>query len=208
MGILNDYGIVTGRDNKAAKIFEGLHQDFRSVSYEKPSEYVSKYWGVYKKTNGSNSAVNGKVFEYILATLLIREGLKPIFLDAEVTFVHNVIYDIMLFSKERGPLCISAKTSLRERWKQADLEAMALKNVYRRAKCFLITLPIDEQNIKDARNVKVKIESHEVFGLDDVLLATESSFDKLLSELRDYTLTEPNPVAVFRSTKVVPKEPT
>jgi hypothetical protein len=51
----------------------------------------------------------------------------------------------------RRPICISAKTSLRERYKQADFEAIALKYVHRKALSFLVTL---EEN--EAKSVKAK----------------------------------------------------
>jgi len=35
---------------------------------------------------------------------------------------------------------LTIKTSLRERYKQADLEGLALKQVYRKSKTYLITL--------------------------------------------------------------------
>ena len=92
------------------------------------------------------------IFEYILATLFVREGILPLYLSAKVAFVPNVIYDLMLFTSERGPICLSAKTSLRERYKQADLESIALKYVHRKALSFLLTL---EEN--EAKSVKKKL---------------------------------------------------
>ena len=58
-------------------------------------------------------------------------------------------------------MCISAKTTLRERCKQADLEAVALKYVHRRAKSHLV-------NISEPENSKLqqKIENGDVMGLD------------------------------------------
>ena len=56
----------------------------------------------------------------------------------------NINYDILLYSKVSGPICLSAKTSFRERYKQADLEAMALKNVHRISKSYLLTLSDEE----------------------------------------------------------------
>lgn len=81
----------------------------------------------------------------------------------------------MFYTTERGPICISAKTSLRERYKQADLEAIALKYVHRRALCYLVTLDISE-----AKKVKEKIKSGDVIGLDKVVVATSDEFNDLI----------------------------
>ena len=71
------------------------------------------------------------------------------------------------------------KTSLRERYKQADLESIALKYVHRKALSYLITL--DE---KEANGVKNKIVSGDVIGLDNVIVATNPEFDELILELK------------------------
>ena len=145
--------------------------------------------------------MNGKVFEYLLATLFVREEILPLYLSAKVAFVPNVIYDLMFYSTERGPICLSAKTSLRERYKQADLEAIALKYVHRKALSYLITLDENEAN-----NVRAKIKSGDVIGLDNVIVATSLEFDKLIMEMRSYTFCEPPTVKVIESNQVITKE--
>lgn len=146
MGVLQDLNIVKGKDTLAGSIFEELFPSFMDVNYTTPCNYIQIYWDVYLKireqrvTPGQIPRVNGKLFEYILATLLIREQIYPIFMSAHVAFVPNVSYDIMLYTTDRGPICLSAKTSFRERYKQADLEAIALKYVHRRSLSYLVTL--------------------------------------------------------------------
>lgn len=135
--MLKKLGITVGTDTKAGNIFESLFPSFMEVKYNSPSDYVNIYWDAYTQVTDMNSNLNGKVFEYILATLCVREGILPLYLSAKVAFVPNVIYDLMFYSAERGPICLSVKTSLRERYKQADLESIALKYVHREALCFL-----------------------------------------------------------------------
>ena len=120
---------------------------------------------------------------------------------AKVAFVPNVIYDLMFYTEERGPICISAKTSLRERYKQADLEAIALKYVHRKALCFLLTL---EEN--EAKSVKAKIKTGDVIGLDNVIVATSDEFDNLIKDLKFYQFSEPPTVKVIESNQVITSE--
>ena len=145
--------------------------------------------------------MNGKVFEYVLATLCIRENILPVYLSAKVAFVPNVVYDIMFYTSERGPICWSVKTSLRERYKQADLESIALKYVHRKALSYLITL--DE---KEAKGVKNKIVSGDVIGLDNVIVATNPEFDELILELKEFVFSEPPTVKVIESNQIITKE--
>lgn len=196
--MLKELGIVVGNNTKAAEIFESLYPNFFDVPYTVPSEYVSQYWSLYCQQPTRSQNLNGKIFELILATLCVREGIAPIFLSAKVAFVPNVVYDIMFYTKERGPICWSVKTSLRERYKQADLEALALKNVHRKALTFLITL---EEN--EAKNVKAKIVSGDVVGLNDVIVATSTEFDSLVSNLKSYEFAIPPIVKVIESTQII-----
>ncbi|GIV40127.1 MAG: hypothetical protein KatS3mg080_1250 [Anoxybacillus sp.] len=196
--MLKELGIIVGSDTKAGNAFESLFPNFMEVEYSTPSEYVKTYWEKYQKRTGNNSNLNGKVFEYILATLCIRENILPLYLSAKVAFVPNVIYDLMFYTAERGPICWSVKTSLRERYKQADLESIALKYVHRKALSYLITL---EEN--EAKSVKRKIKTGDVIGLDNVIVATEPEFDQLVANLKTFQFEEPPTVKVIESSQVV-----
>jgi len=201
MSQLNQLGITLGINKKADVLFDSLFSSFLDIKYKKPSEYISQYWDAFQKHPENNSNLNGKIFEYILATLCVRENLLPLYLSAKVAFVPNVIYDLMFYTAERGPICISAKTSLRERYKQADLEAIALKYVHRKALSYLVTL---EEN--EARSVKSKIKSGDVIGLDNVVVATGNEFNELIAELKSYQFSEPPTVKVIESNQIITKE--
>ena len=73
-----------------------------------------------------------------------------------------------------------------EKNKQADLEAIALKYVHRKALSYLITM---EEN--ESKNVKNKILTGDVIGLDDVILATSNEFDNLIDELKIFQFSDP-----------------
>jgi hypothetical protein len=201
MNKLNQLGITVGKDKKAEVVFDSLFPNFFLIEYKKPSEYISVYWNAYQNHPEGNNNLNGKIFEYILATLFIRENILPLYMSAKVAFVPNVIYDLMFYTAERGPICISAKTSLRERYKQADLEAIALKYVHRKALSYLVTLEINE-----AKNVKAKIKNGDVIGLDNVIVATSNDFDALIDELKTYQFSEPPTVKVIESNQIITTE--
>ena len=200
MDILNQLGITLGKDNKAETMFNSLFENFMKVEYLRPSEYINMYWNEYLKYPG-NKNLNGRIFEFILATLFIRESILPIYMSAKVAFVPNVIYDIMFYTKENGPICISAKTSLRERYKQADLESIALKYVHRKSLSYLVTL-----HEQEAKSVQAKIKSGDVIGLDKVVVATNEQFDELITELKELEFSEPPTVKVIQSNQIITKD--
>jgi hypothetical protein len=205
VGILNDYNIVIGQ-GVVAQHFESLLGDktFLDLNYSSPSDYVRQYWKIYQEhqfkveKNSNNNNSNGKIFECILATLLVREGLVPYFLNAKIAFVPNVVYDITLFSKEIGPISLSAKTSLRERYKQADLESIALKYVHRRAKAYLIN-----NNQGETESVRNKIKSGDVIGLDDVIFAQSNEFNELIQSLKKFNFCHPGSIEIIQSNQMV-----
>lgn len=209
MGLLNTLNIVSGEDGQSSSIFENLFSySFLDVECSSPSDYVNKYWNAYLNirenripNEQTRRGINGKIFEYIICTALIRERILPIFINAKVAFVPNINYDLLLFSRENGPICLSAKTSFRERYKQADLEAMALKNVHRISKSYLITLSSD-----DAEQVSRKIIKGDTFGLDDVIVATSTKFDQFINELRSFNFSLSPNVSVIESNQIITEE--
>ena len=205
MGLLQDLGIVRGDDTLAGGIFEDLFPSFFDIEYNTPSDYINIYWNAYlyfRKNSDLNEqqqrGVNGKIFEYILATLLIRENILPIFLSSKVAFVPNISYDLMLYSTDRGPICLSAKTSFRERYKQADLEAIALKYVHRRSLCYLLTL-----TEKDANDVNKKQIIGDIIGLDKAIYVLSNEFNDLINELKNFNLIYSPNINIIESTQVI-----
>lgn len=201
MGVLKQLNIVKGSDTKAAELFESLLGDFRLIKYNSPHEYVNLYWNKYLSLNEKNANLNGKVFEYIITTLLYNENLLPMYIQAQVAFVPNVDFDALLYSREVGPIALSMKTSLRERYKQADLEAIALKYVHRKAKAFLLTM---EEN--EAVNAKNKIVSGDIIGLDAIVVCSGKDIDEMITNLKNsYQYTIAGSVDIIKSFQIVNK---
>lgn len=208
MGVLKDLDIVRGNNTLAGGIFEDLFPSFMDVEYNLPNEYIATYWNAYLairderlENDQQKRSVNGKIFEYIIATLLIRENIFPIYLNAKVAFVPNINYDLLIYSTDKGPICLSAKTSFRERYKQADLESIALKYVHRRSQCYLITLSQD-----DATMVNTKQKAGDVIGLDKAVSATHIDFNLLIDNLKDLNLVVAPSIDVIKTNQIVSKD--
>ena len=199
--ILKQYKVVCA-PNKSSKLFESLFGDtsFLEIDYQTPSEYVNKYWAKYLEVRES-STLNGKMFELIMATLFIREGLLPLYLQARVAFVPNIEFDSLLYSHECGPVACSLKTSLRERYKQADLEAIALKYVHRKAKSYLLTLEDHECSV-----VNEKIRNGEVIGLNRAILCSDEEIDRLIEELKTYDFCLAGNIDIIESNQIITQD--
>jgi len=144
--------------------------------------------------------MNGNIFELIIASEMYRQSLCPMYLQAMVAFVPNVKFDILLYSLDQFPIGLSLKTSLRERYKQADLEAIALKYVHRKALNYLITLDSDE-----AQNVKQKAQRGELLGINDVIVADSGDFDDLINDLLKMEFINPGEIKIITDGTIVTK---
>lgn len=128
------------------------------------------------------------MLEYLICETLKREGITPFYYQAKFKLVPNIDFDLVCYHPSR-PVVLSAKVSLRERYKQAVLEGFILGQVYRDSKTYLITLNADEQ----AREQR-KIQSGEVVGLADIIRADFKDYDALLEELKQETFTPAAPI--------------
>lgn len=177
------------------KTFDQYFSDILEIDIASSSQFISLLWDRYP---GGASSLNGKVFEGLLAITLYRAGIHPLYVEAVLSFVPNVEFDFVAYSRKYGPIILSAKTSLRERYKQADLEGMMVRQVHRKAKSFLITL-----DVPAARLVNAKINNGQVLGLDDVIVATDNAFDILIKELQGYDYYIPKKIEVLTCKRLV-----
>lgn len=181
--ILHDYfKIAKGTKNKSVQLYYEVFGYEWGYSISSPSVFIKDSWEVLEKSQRSNANTNGAIFEYLIALCLYSQGILPFYMQAMIAFVPNAIYDIALYTSEEKPITLSIKCSLRERYKQADLEGWALKNVHRKAMNYLITL-----SEKESKQVTKKISNGDITGLDKIIVATNKEFDELIEELKQYS---------------------
>jgi len=204
---LQEFGIGITKDGKLNKggqlildCIPNTQSSIKSIDYNyaeinRASTFIAKVWKNVeskKAKEGVGNTVLGSAFECLLALVFCLEKISPFFMQAELSFVPNAKFDILMYDSSGWPISISIKTSLRERYKQADLEAMALKQVHRKSESYLITL-----NETEAAAQARKIEKRDLVALDRIILATSSEFDQLLVELKSRQLIDPDLVPVI-----------
>jgi len=180
---LADLGLLLGpTPTKAGEILYRILPD-RSSLHPVASTALAELWnaaGSYLVPG--QQSTRGELFELIVAVCLVERGLHPFYYQAKLALIPETDYDFVLWS-ESGPVVLSVKTSLRERIKQAALEAVALKMVHRRARCFVLTLDHAE-----ADNAQRKVQSGDLPALSAVIKADTSEFDALLADLTGVSL--------------------
>lgn len=149
-------------------------------AYTNPHEFIQQTYFRYITDYPDNPAINGRIFEYLACETLTREGVVPFYYQAQFTQVPNADFDVVCYHPKR-PVVLSMKVSLRERYKQADLEGIALRQVYRNAECYL-TLS------DEAVGVSRKIADGDIAGLNACVMANTPDYTALLTSLnqRDF----------------------
>ena len=148
-----------------------------------PSMFVQTCWDWYKENYPSNHSMNGKMLENIIELALERAQIPNLYVQVRLKDVSLAVFDIMLFEGDT-PLALPVKTTIRERWKQAELEAREMKRYYPGAECLLLTL--SEQEVNARRNAP-----EQTTGIDRFVLANTPEFDELVEQLTKRTFTQP-----------------
>lgn len=199
--MLKRLGIVKSRTTGYNVFKEHICPDFLTNTLS-ASDYVNYCWNKYLEANiNRNNALNGSIFELVISSLFVKEGILPLHLQAKVAFVPNVIFDAVLYTAETGPIGISMKTSLRERYKQADLEAIALKYVHRKAENYLFTMDREE-----ADTLSTKIRNGDILGINKVVLTTDDSFDSFIDEMKSRSFIAPGKIDIISAATVITSE--
>ena len=185
---LVQYGLMSESSSKSslsAQLLLSIQPELDSIAIDEPSKYVEYLWNKAEKDERLTRDVRGKFFELVIACCLIKNGILPFFWQAQLEFVPLANFDLVIYTEERGPIVLSLKTSIRERYKQAEFEAKAMKDVHRRAKNYLVTMEKDE-----AVSLQAKIDSGVLSGIDAVVVATEESSDELIKMLKTLSIVD------------------
>ena len=182
------YGVMSEsnfENSLSAQLLLSIQPQLNSVLESTPSKYIDFIWKKAELDTRLTRDVRGKFFELLIATCLIRNKILPFFWQAQLEFVPLANFDLVVYTEERGPIVLSLKTSIRERYKQAEFEAQAMKDVHRRAKNFLVTMEKDE-----ALSLQSKIDTGVLAGIDEAIVANENSFDRLIEFLKSLTIVD------------------
>ncbi len=191
MSLLVDLGISKS-ESKSSSVFCAQYPTLDSLpNISSPSQFVLDCWSSFESIDRD---LRGHIFEYIICVLLIKLNIKPFAIQANLSLLPTVRYDILLFphGNIRSPIALSLKTSLRERYKQADLEAILLRQIFMGAKTYLITL---EQNLSKRNE---DIEMGLMIGINQFISPEHSDeFDKILNELSSMRFARIDSIPMF-----------
>ena len=159
-----------------------VNKEWLKESKATPSQQVSNIFNKIRKVGVGSANWNGYLFEALIHRLLLESGInqKCILVNAKLALIEDTKYDIVLCgqkmrSNKQFPICLSLKTSLRERYKQAEREGMIAKQVHRGSFTALLTM---EDKIPET-----------LYGLDRIVgCSNPSHLADLVSEIKSMNL--------------------
>ena len=147
-------GLVGSNFNKTLiNTITKIQPELDHFPYKSASTYTDKLWKLLSPAISDNSS-RGSAFEFLIAFTLLRESISPFYYQVAFNNIAWAEYDLLIYTKEIGPIVFSCKTSLRERWKQAEFEAQLLRRDYPNSRSFLVTMDPKETSVAS------KIKSH------------------------------------------------
>lgn len=174
--VLNDF---FNEQSNIKKIFLEVYSNILNSIPDTASEFFRENWYIwesYAEGKSVNNVTPGAVFEKLFEIYCYLLNYEIIAQDQSFGKVPLVKPDFVLKNEHGEYLFLSLKTSLRERWKQADWEAIYFKEYYPTTLCILITFHKAEE-----KSLQNKIQNNLLKGLDESCLATSTKFDQILT---------------------------
>lgn len=145
--------------------------------YSDAKSFFNHFWNIFKAYASSknlNNQVPGDAFEIIFAFILDYEEIEITSMDESIDGLSFVKPDFVV---KKNNCFISCKTSLRERWKQADWESIRFKEVFPDSKCYLLT-----NHYKEHLSLKQKIPN---LSIDQVFYAASEDINNLVKKIKE-----------------------
>lgn len=167
------------KNTKTKSIFLEIYSNILNSSPDSASNFFHENWTTwqsYAYGKNFNNSLPGKVFEKLFEIYCYLLNYEIVAQDEYFGEVPLVKPDFVLENKNGEYLFLSLKTSLRERWKQADWEAIYFKEYYPDTPCILLTFDKSEE-----RKLQIKINDELLKGLDDSCIASSKKLDQILT---------------------------
>lgn len=137
------------------------------------SDYLRSIWSIAKDLE----IARGWFFELAVASILSHSELRGYSRGVIFRGMAGTSFDLALWDvTSDSPITLQLTSTVRERYKLADLEAFKLKSKYPRSKCYLLTFDYTEA---------ARLQSHVFESLNQVIFVGSDEFDHLVENLVD-----------------------
>ena len=176
--MIDDYLIKAGLAKSRGPSTEFLARSQRGFdAIRRPfGDYIQEVWNGAKRL-GIDS---GTLFEMLIASVFIGGNFFPFYRRGELASARKIESDFLFWDEtSKAPICIELTSTLRERYKLADLQAFKVKAKYPGAKFFQLTM-----DYKDAS----RRSSEDFESLDGLIFAGSSEIEQVFRVLEQASL--------------------
>lgn len=195
---LTEYFLKHGKKNasksKALRLIEKIIPKIDYQNHIRPSMFLNNTFEKIEKKFKPNNALRGSIFEYLVMCIFFRNDINPFFYQVNLSFVHNVTFDFVLFDTNKKPIIISLKTSGKDSYKQVELESFVAKQVHKNCRTIYITYEDDA-----VRFIEKKKELSEIHNIDEIYSTQDKEFDKLIKDLSSRDYIDPGSVKIVKT---------
>lgn len=159
-----------------------------------PSYPYSRFMSAFWEEASSQGQSSGALFELMVACCLYDARVGTFYRHATLQDSPKVESDLLVWTREGMPWCIQMTSTLRERYKLADLQAFRVKASYHNAAFFLLTM----DQFDTSKRSKKDFES-----LDELVYCGSAAFDSLIEKLTFSSSSECDALVFSKRTKKV-----
>jgi len=187
-------GKLNASNSKALKLIEKVWPNLNDNKNLRSSMFINNIFDEIDKKFKPSNALRGSVFEHLMMCVFFRNGINPFFYQVNLSFVHNVTFDFVLFDTNKKPIIISLKTSGKDAYKQVELECFAVKQVHKNCRTIYITYEDDA-----VRFIERKKDLSEIHNIDEIYSTQDKDFDKLIKDLSSRDYIDPQKISFVRT---------
>jgi hypothetical protein len=144
-------------------------------------QQLNHYFNQNNINSQSQKTIRGKINEYLILLYFHDQGITHLYPQSYLFFIPDIRFDLVLFSATKRIIAFNFKTCLRDRYKQAIVEAQQLKKLDTRFEFYLLT-----NDAAESERLNQKIHNGKVQGINQVinLFAEEANHfvNKLLNK--------------------------
>ena len=160
-----------------------------------PHETFLGIWNGYRESGSTSNNRNGRIFEYAICEAFANHGVTGLYHQCVFWSMPNDRLDISGWTGKNYPIIISCKTSIRERWKQADLEGRVLKGIFPGTKSYIVM-----EDDAETLTMRERIGNRKAPGIDAVFNAKTRDLDCLVDMLHGSDLVSPRSIKPLSGT--------
>lgn len=187
-------GKVNASKSKALKLIEKICPNINANPHIRSSMFINNVFEKIEKKFKPSNALRGSIFEYLMMCVFFRNDINPFFYQVNLSFVHNVTFDFVLFDTNKKPIIISLKTSGKDAYKQVELECFVAKQVHKNCRTIYITYEDDA-----VRFIERKKDLSEIHNIDEIYSTQDKDFDKLIKDLSSRDYIDPQKISYVRT---------